>query len=101
VISFSVATLNSKPNTVRKFLAAVHKAITDVNADPAKWNSLLTDKTLVPAPLVGQYKLPHFPAASVPTEAQFNDVEAWMKDKGLLTTDVAYDKLVDASYLPK
>ncbi len=101
VISFSVATLSAKPNTVKKFLAAIEKAVADVNATPDKFSTLLSDKKLVPAPLIGSYKLPKFPSASVPSEAQFNDVEAWMKGKNLITADVPYAKLVDASYLPK
>ncbi len=101
VISFSVATLSAKPNTVKKFLAAIEKATADVNLSPDKFSTLLSDKKLVPAPLIGKYTLPKFPAASVPTEAQFKDVLAWMKDKSLISADVPYSKLVDANYLPK
>ena len=100
-ISFNVATLKSKPETVKKFLAAINKATADVNSNPDKWNSLLTDKKLIAAPLIGKYQLPKFPAASVPSEAQIKDVLAWMMDKGLLKQDVPYNQLVDASYLPK
>jgi NitT/TauT family transport system substrate-binding protein len=100
-ISFNVSTLRTKPETVKKFLAALDKATADVNGNPDKWNSLLTDKKLIAAPLIGKYQLPKFPAASVPSEAQIKDVEAWMTDKGLIKADVAYSQLVDASYLPK
>ena len=100
-ISFSVATLKARPDTVKKFLAAIDKATADVNSSPDKWNTLLTDKKLIAAPLIGKYQLPRFPAAAVPSEAQIKDVEAWMTDKGLIKADVAYAKLVDASYLPK
>ncbi len=101
VISFSLAALNGKPETVKKFLTALGRAVSDVNADPAKWESLLIDKKLVPAPLIGKYKLPKFPAAAVPSEAQFKDVEQWMIDKGLLKAEVPYDKLVNTSFLAK
>jgi NitT/TauT family transport system substrate-binding protein len=100
-ISFSVATLKAKPETVKKYLAAIDKAVADVNGNPDKWTTLLTDKKLIAAPLIGKYKLPRFPPASVPSEAQIKDVEAWMTDKGLIKADVPYAKLVDASYLPK
>ncbi len=100
-ISFMVATLKTKPQTVKKFLAAVHKAVVDVNGNPDKWNSLLTDKKLIAAPLIGKYQLPKFPAPSVPSEAQIKDVLAWMTEKGLIKQDVPYSQLVDASYLPK
>jgi NitT/TauT family transport system substrate-binding protein len=101
VLSFSTDTLKAKPNTVKKFLAALEKAVNDVNANPDQYSNVLTDKKLIPAPLAGKYKLPKFPAASVPTEAQFNDVEAWMTGKNLLKANVPYNQLVDASYLPK
>lgn len=100
-ISFSVNTLKNKPETVRKFLAAIEKATADVNDNPAKWDTLLTDKKLVPAPLIGKYALPKYPAASVPSEAQTKDVMAWMMSKGLIQMEVPYNQLVDASFLPK
>ncbi|MCL5998389.1 MAG: MetQ/NlpA family ABC transporter substrate-binding protein [Chloroflexi bacterium] len=101
VISFRAETLKAKPNTVKKFLAALEKAVNDVNATPEKWDAVLTEKKLIPAPLTGKYTLPKFPAASVPSEAQFKDVQDWMKGKGLISAEVAYTKLADASYLPK
>jgi NitT/TauT family transport system substrate-binding protein len=99
--SFNVATLKSKPETVKKFLAAVAKATADINRNPDQWNSLLSDKKLIAAPLIGKYQLPKFPTASVPSEAQLKDVMAWMMDKGLIKQEVPYHQLVDASYLPK
>ena len=100
-ISFNVATLKSKPETVKKFLAAIDKATADVNSNPDKWNGLLTERKLIAAPLIGKYQLPKFPAASVPSEAQIKDVLAWMTDKGLIKQEVPYSQLVDARYLPK
>lgn len=100
-VSFNISTLKNKPETVKKFLAAIEKATADVNADPAKWDTLLTEKKLIPAPLVGKYTLPKFPMASVPSEAQIQDVLAWMISKGLIKAEVPYSQLVDASYLPK
>ena len=101
VLSFSTATIKAKPNTVKKFLSALEKAIDDVNATPTKFENVLSDKKLIPTPLVGKYKLPKFPKASVPTEAQFADVQDWMKGKGLLVNTLTYEKLVDATLLPK
>jgi len=100
VISFSVQTIKDKPNTIRKFLVAYEKAASDVNADPTKWQPLLNENKIIP-PALTDYKLPAFPKASVPAEAQFTDVLKWMKDKGMITVDVPYASLVDASFLPK
>jgi NitT/TauT family transport system substrate-binding protein len=100
-ISFGMNSLKSKPETVKKFLAAIEKATADVNTQPAKWDSLLSDKKLVPAPLIGKYALPKFPTASVPSEAQLKDVMAWMIARGLIKQEVPYGQLVDSSFLPK
>ncbi|HSB89232.1 MAG TPA: ABC transporter substrate-binding protein [Anaerolineales bacterium] len=100
VISFRAAFVDASPRAVRSFLAALEKAVDAVNADKTRWNSLLTEQQLVPAPLLASYEVPTFPNASVPTEAQFDDVLAWTKAKGLVTADVSYDGSVDESYLP-
>lgn len=101
VISFRSAYINEHADAVRGFLAAVQKAAADVNADKSKWSDLLTEKSLVPAPLIGSYKIPDFPDGSVPTQAQFEDVLAWTHDKGLVEADVSYADSVTADYLPK
>ena len=100
LISFRAAFAEESPQSVRAFLAAVEKAVEAINADNTRWNGLLTDKQLVPAPVLESYQIPVFPVASVPTEAQFADVLAWTQAKGLVTGDVSYAESVDASFLP-
>jgi len=46
---------------VSGFLAAIKAASDQINAEPTKWDNLLTEQKLVPAPLVGKYKLPVYP----------------------------------------
>ena len=100
LISFTAQVLKDKPNTVRKFLVAYEKAIKDINADPTKWGTVLNENKILP-PALTTYKLPPFPKASVPSEAQFADVLKWMKDNKTVNADVPYANLVDASFLPK
>jgi len=100
VISFSAQALKDKPQTVRKFLAAYEKGVSDINADPTRWQPLLNENKIIPAGLT-TYQLPPYPKAAVPSEAQFTDVQKWMKEKGLLSADVPFANLVDASFLPK
>lgn len=99
-ISFRKAVIDEHPQAIKGFLAAIEKAVADINADTTKWGALLTDQKLVPAPLIGTYAIPHFPTASVPTEAQFADVLAWAKGKGLIAVDVKYSDSVNATFLP-
>ncbi len=100
LISFRASFVEANPEAVRGFLAAVERAVGDVNANKELWSDLLSENNLVPAPLLESYTIPDFPTASVPTEAQFADVLAWAQAKGLLEGEVSYAESVDASYLP-
>ena len=100
LISFRKAFIDEHPEAVKGFLAAVEEAVDEINSDPTRWSDLLTERQLVPAPLIGTYKIPTFPSASVPSQAQWDDVLAWAKDKGLIKSDVSYSESVDESFLP-
>ena len=100
VLSFRKAIVDQNPEAVRAFLRALETATAEVNADPGKWSTLLTENKLVPAPLLGTYRLPTFPAASVPSEAQYADALDWAISGGLVTGSAAYADSVDDSYLP-
>jgi NitT/TauT family transport system substrate-binding protein len=92
--------IDQNPGAIRNFLIAIEEATAKINANPSQWANLLTEKQLVPASLVGEYQLPTFPAAAVPSEAQWNDVVTWAKEKGILTTDIQYNDSVTARFLP-
>jgi NitT/TauT family transport system substrate-binding protein len=100
VVSFRASVLEDHPEAVRGFLSALERAIADVNADKTRWAGLLTERQLVPAPLIGSYEVPDFPPASVPSESQWADVVAWAQEQELITADVPYANAVDASFLP-
>ncbi len=99
-IAFRKAVIDQNPQAIRNFLAAIEEATAKINANPSQWSNLLTEKQLVPASLVGEYQLPPYPAAAVPSEAQWNDVVAWAKEKGILTTDIQYSSSVTGNFLP-
>lgn len=100
VISFRKAVIDASPDAVKAFLAAIEEATTLLNADPTKYNNVLSEQKLVPAPLIGKFQVPPFPTAGVPTEAEWADALAWAKEKGMLTVDVSYADSVNASLLP-
>lgn len=100
VYSFSKKMIDENPEAVRGFLAAVEEAVGMINSDPTKWEELLVEQKLVPAPLVGTYQSPPFPTASVLSPEQWDDVLAWAKDKGLIQKDLPYTESVNPSFLP-
>ncbi len=100
-IAFRKSVIDQHPDAIRAFLAAIEDATAEINADPTKFSSLLTEQKLVPAPLVGSFSVPRFVTASIPDEAQWSDVLDWAKEKGLVTQDVSYQDSVTGSFLPK
>jgi len=101
VITFRKATLDEKPQAVRSFLKAVEEATGLINTSPARYGSLLVEQKIVPAPLAASFKVPTFVTAGVPTQAQWDDMLAWAKEKGLLGSDVSYADSVNSGFLPK
>jgi NitT/TauT family transport system substrate-binding protein len=99
-IAFRKAVIDQHPEAIRAFLAAIEDATNLINQNPSKFSNLLTEQNLVPAPLSGTFPVPKFVTASVPTQAQWDDVLNWAKDNGLLSKDVSYQDSVTASFLP-
>jgi NitT/TauT family transport system substrate-binding protein len=99
-IAFRKAVIDAQPNAIRAFLAAIKEATLLINSDPTRWDSLLTEQKLVPAPLMGSYLVPPFPVTGVPSQEQWDDVLAWAQEKGLVTADVSYSDSVNPSFLP-
>jgi NitT/TauT family transport system substrate-binding protein len=101
-ITFRKEFIDSHPEAVKGFLAAVDEAVQLINANPGKYQSLLTDLNVIPAPLQGSFKVPQFAGTNgVPSQQQFQDVLDWTKAKGMMKTDVAYNDAVNASFLSK
>jgi len=99
-IAFRKEIIDAHPEAIRAFLAAVEKATQMINADPTRWSSLLSEQKLVPAPIMGSYQVPPYPAAGVPSQAQWADVLALMQAKGLLAVDLPYSDSVNPAFLP-
>jgi len=100
VISFRKEVIDANPDAVKAFLAAIEEAADLINLDATKYTSLLSDKGLVPPPLLETFQVPPFPDQALPTEEEWNDALEWAKEKGMLTADVSYADSVNASLLP-
>ncbi len=101
VLVFQTSTLQSKPQTVRKYLSAWEQAVKEVNANPEKYRAVLMEQGRVPESIRDSYQMPPFPERGVPSEGEVADVIAWLKAKGLISRDIPYADMVDASFLPK
>ncbi|MBE0409807.1 MAG: ABC transporter substrate-binding protein [Anaerolineales bacterium] len=99
-ITFRKAVIDQHPEAIRAFLSAMEEAVNMINADPTRWDAVLAEQNLVPAPLLETFELPKFATAGVPNQAQWDDVLEWAKGKGLLDKDLSYAETVTDAYLP-
>jgi hypothetical protein len=98
--SFRKTVIDQQSDAITAFLSAIEEATEQINTDPSKWDVLLSEQKLVPAPLIGEYKLSPFPVASLPDKSLWDDVLAWAKGKGLVENDLSYTESVNANFLP-
>ena len=101
VISFHKDFLDQHPAAVQGFLRAVEKAIDDINISPEKAEPILSKYKLVPPDLAANYPVPSFPTSSLPSQAQFDDVAQWARQKGLVDRIVPYAGSVIGNFLVK
>jgi NitT/TauT family transport system substrate-binding protein len=101
VYTFRKEFIDQNPEVVKGFLTAIEEAVEKINANPAGWNDLLKEQKLVPEPLLATFVLPKFVTAGVPSQEQWADALAWVKENGLLDVDVPYESSVTSGFLPK
>ncbi|NLG95962.1 MAG: ABC transporter substrate-binding protein [Chloroflexi bacterium] len=99
VVSFRKAFIDENPQAVQGFMAAIEKAVADINQDPETWRPLLAEKKLIPEALKDTYPVPQFPGPSVPDEAQFADMIDWAKSHALIEKDLPYSESVTDRFL--
>jgi NitT/TauT family transport system substrate-binding protein len=100
ILAFSTESLETKSESVRRFLQAWEMAVDELNANPAAYDRLLIEVGRVPDSIQGTYEMPPFPEASVPTPDQLSDVVEWALENGLIEGDIPYERMVDDGYLP-
>ena len=101
VITFSKDALENKTDMVKNFMIAWTRAAEDLNEDPAAYEQLMLKKIRVPKNIQGEFTIPPMPIKALPTKAQWDDVMAWMVERKLLTTPLAYEESVSSDFLPK
>lgn len=101
VLSFRNAALNEKGEAVRAFLRAWNRAVEDLNANPNAYRQLWIENTSVPEAVRETYVIPPFPVNAITSEAAWNDVTAWLIERGIIESAPAYADSVDASFLPE
>ena len=98
VLSFSKEAVTKKMSPIRGFLKAWNRGAADINAAPDAARSLLLEKIRVPKNVQASYAIPPFEVQQIPAEEQWNDVMAWMTEKGLLDAPLDYNGSVSHDF---
>ncbi|MCY4009255.1 MAG: MetQ/NlpA family ABC transporter substrate-binding protein [Anaerolineaceae bacterium] len=101
VLSFRADSLAEKGEAVRAFLAAYERAVTALNAGGEAYREVMGANIQMPPPLIPILPVPTFFPASVPSEEDFQAVQDWALAIGLLEEALAYEDVVDGSFLPE
>lgn len=99
VLSFSADAAENKQPAIRRFLAAWNVSARAINADPESYRALLLENIQVPESIQDTYTIPEFPTNEVPTEAQWDDVVAWLVDKEIISGAIAYGDAVTDDFV--
>jgi len=98
-LTFSLKALKHKSDAIGKFIQAWQQAVEMINANPGKYQGLLNEVAFVPESV--SLDVPAFPKLGLPPEAQVATVVNWFMDNGLMDKPVAYEEVVETSYLSK
>lgn len=94
VLIMTEKALNEKKEALISFYKAYTKAVQDLNQHPEKYKELLVKNANIPASIADEYKIQRYPEPQLPAVQEVEDVFAWLKQKGLLKTEVTYEDFV-------
>jgi NitT/TauT family transport system substrate-binding protein len=101
VLAFNGDVLEENAEAVTAFLAAYEQAVNAINADPEAYRDVMVENIIMPPPLQPTFPVPTFPTAVVPSEEEAQLVMDWMLSVELIEEALAYDSIIDATFLPE
>jgi len=100
VLVFSGKFLKERPDAAKAFLRAVDQAAKLVNEQPDAARPIMVQHCRLPEPLQATYPVPRFPAVHAPDKDAVMTIAGWLKQRGVIRTDLSYEDLVNAGFIP-
>jgi NitT/TauT family transport system substrate-binding protein len=99
-ITFTAQSLKDNPNEIKAVFKAYNDSVEYMKTEPlANYIDYIIQAQGFPAEIKDSLKLPQYSKAELPSEAIFNDVVKWLKDKNLIKGSYQYKDLVDDQVL--
>lgn len=99
VLGFDTSFIEAHPVLVGEIVHIHDVSIENINSNPAKYQHLLSEKARLPEVLKETFKMPPFPVGNVPSKAEIEKSNKWLKEKGLIEAIRPYDEVVNNSFL--
>ena len=99
VLEFDTSFIEAHPVLVKEIVNIHDVSIKNINSNPAKYQHLLSEKARLPEVLKETFKMPPFPVGNVPSKAEIEKSNKWLKEKGLIEAIRPYDEVVNNSFL--
>lgn len=84
VLLFTPQAVSTRSDQIRAFYRAYNRAVTAVNANPDSYRQRIVEAGGFPPAVRDTMIIPRFQTARVPSEAEFDDVVGWMREKRLI-----------------
>jgi NitT/TauT family transport system substrate-binding protein len=94
ILLLSEAFLDSKDVDLNRFRKGWNDAVAEINRNPEKYRDLLEETARIPLIEDHPYPMPVFRPVTLPTEAQFNSVLSWFREKFNWTGEILYEDLI-------
>ena len=82
-----------------QFIVAYKEALRRLDNNPESYRQLMAETCRIPKPLIAEFPIYPFPVPTMPSDAELDDVQAWMIEKGLLKAKIP-NELVLSPVLP-
>ncbi len=100
VIVFSNKFAGSRPEAVKRFITAVNRANDLIASDPDSVRSTMVEKNRLPVYLKDTFHVPRFSPLQAPDIDSVQKISKWLHERGILKSEITYEKIVDVKFLP-
>jgi len=100
VLLVSQSTIEYKTKAIKKLLFGLEQSVKTLNLRPDSYRFVLEKKGGIPLDVRPKFPMPIFEGANVPAKFEVEPVIQWLVEKGLLSQDTAYERLVSLQFLP-
>ncbi len=100
VFAFRADFLKKHADLIKSFLKAVQDAAAFIAAYPQEARFIMNRFCRVPALLQKNFAIPAFPKLAVPDRQQVINTYTWLKERGIIKSDLTYSQMVADEFIP-